>query len=69
MNVRAISFPGWALPWYQWTFHNTDTENGSSYISTCMDIFGLAFFMSLPISFFAQIIIWACGKLGPKQKG
>ena len=69
MNVRAVSFPGWALPWYQWTFYNVDDENGASYISTCMDIFGLTFFMSLPFSFLPQLIIWICGKLGNIQKG
>ena len=68
MNVRAVSFPGWALPWYQWTFYYVDKENGASYISTCMDIFGLTFFMSLPFSFLPQLIIWICGKLGSVQK-
>jgi len=68
MNVRAVSFPGWALPWYQWTFYYVDQENGASYISTCMDIFGLTFFMSLPFSFLPQMIIWICGKLGSAQK-
>ena len=69
MNVRAVSFPGWALPWYQWTFYYVDKENGASYISTCMDIFGLTFFMSLPFSFLPQLIIWICGKIGNIQKG
>ena len=69
MNVRAVSFPGWALPWYQWTFYYVDEENGASYISTCMDIFGLTFFMSLPFSFLPQLIIWICGKLCNVQKG
>ena len=68
MNVRAVSFPGWALPWYQWTFYYVDEENGASYISTCMDIFGLTFFMSLPFSFLPQLIIWICGKIGSVQK-
>ena len=69
MNVRAVSFPGWALPWYQWTFYNVDKEHGASYVSTCIDIFAVTFFMSLPITFLPQVILLICGKVGSISKG
>ena len=30
MNVRAVSFPGWAYPWLQWTFSGIMTHNYDS---------------------------------------
>ena len=55
MTLRIVSFPSWYYPWLTWTF--SGSSESSSQVSSCMDMFGYSYFISLFISPLPGMII------------